>query len=96
MCCSDAGHRRDGLGPVDALLDEQRRDQTVDREPGLGDEPPQGGGSAKAPQAPFGERHAIRLPVAEHAENGGDETVDVVRIGLDRRRAARPRSRSRT
>ena len=38
----DAGQRRDRLRLVDALAHEQRRDQVVDGQPGLGHQPAQG------------------------------------------------------
>ena len=44
----DAGQRIHGLWIVDALADEQRGDQVVNRQAGLGDEAPHGGGTAQA------------------------------------------------
>ena len=54
----DARHRRHRLGRVDALLHEERRDQVVDRDAGLGDEAPEGGGAAEPAHAPLGKGHA--------------------------------------
>ena len=52
----DARHRRDRLGVVDALLHEERRDEVVDREPGLGDEAAQRGRAAQPAHARARER----------------------------------------
>ncbi len=77
-----ARHRRDRLGRVDALLDEQRRDEVVDRDAMLGDQAAQGRGAAQPAQPALGERHAERL-LAELAQESLDQAVDRVRIGLD-------------
>ena len=79
----DARHRHDRLGAVDAVLHEQRCHEPVDGDTGLGHEPPQRWGPTEPPQASLGERHVLRLPALEKLEDGGDQTVDVVRIGLD-------------
>ena len=51
----DAGHRHDRLGRVDALLHEQRRDEIVDADAVLGDEPPQRGRAPQPAQPALGE-----------------------------------------
>ena len=56
----DAGHRRDRLGCVDALLHEQRRHEVVDREARLGDEPAQRRRAAEPAGSLLGERHGLR------------------------------------
>ena len=53
----DAGQRGDRLRLVDALPHEQRGDQVVDREAGLGHEPAQGRRAAQPAEAALGERH---------------------------------------
>ena len=79
-----AGHRGDRLGRVDPLLHEQRRDEVVDRRDVS---PRRGARGRSAAQAPRGDVRGTACDQATGApsrrENGGDETVDVVRIGLD-------------
>ena len=53
----DARQRGDGLGGVDALPHEQGCDQVVDRQPGLGHEPPHGRRGAQAAGAMRREGH---------------------------------------
>ena len=59
----DAGEAGDGLRLVDALPHEQRGDEVVDAQAGLGDQPPQGRRAAQPPQPALGERpRSVRLP----------------------------------
>ena len=53
----DAREAGDRLGLVDALPHEQRGDEVVDREVGLGDQPAQRRGPAQPAQPALGERH---------------------------------------
>ena len=60
------GHRGDGDGVVDPLAHEQRGDQVVDAEPGLGHQAAQGRGAARAgagvgPGSPLGPAYGRRL-----------------------------------
>ena len=57
VCCTTPGIDDDRLGRVDAFLHEQRRDEVVDAEPVLGDQPPQRGRAPQPAEATFGERH---------------------------------------
>ena len=97
VCCTTPGHRADRLGRVDAFLDEQRRDEIVDADLVLGDEPPQRGGAPEPAQSPFGERHVPGY--RDLADQGVDDAVDRVRVGLDvdaQAALARRRRRHRT
>ena len=63
----DAGHRHDRLRRVEAFLHEQRRDQIVDRQPGLGHQPPHRGRAAQPAHAPSRKRHATQAIAASTA-----------------------------
>ena len=62
----DAGQRGDRLGLVDALAHEQRGDQVVGRQAGLGHQPAQGRGAAQPAQAALGEAHPASLRSTPH------------------------------
>ena len=84
-----ARHGDDGLGLVDALAHEQRRDEVGGVEPVLGHQPAKGRGPAQPTHAPLREVHAARLPSvvgcqprAGVADQRGDQSVDGVLGGL--------------
>ena len=60
VCCTTPGQAGDGLRLGDALAHEQRGDEVVDREPGLGDQATQRRGAAQPAQPAFGEAHGDR------------------------------------
>ena len=55
----DARERADRVRVADALADEQRRDEVVDADPGLGHQPPQRRGPPQPAQATLREGHAV-------------------------------------
>ena len=59
-----AGQAGDRLRLGDALPHEQRRDQVVDGDAGLGDEAAQGRGAAQPAEPALGEGHGVRLPAS--------------------------------
>jgi hypothetical protein len=82
----DAGQAGDGLGLVDGLAHEQRGDEVVDRQPGLGDETAQGrrapeaagpsgdhGGKATVARLPIASRVALAACLAVAACGGDDD-----------------------
>ena len=77
---------RDGLGLGDALTDEERGDQVVDREPGLGDQSTKGRRAAQSAQSALGEAHRRsayarprrRPPLRVGASGGGPATWAVI------------------
>ena len=71
----DAGQRRDRLRLVDALAHEQRRDQVVDPETGLGDQPAQGRRAAQPPQPALRARSSPRSVEAAPAAASADGLV---------------------
>ena len=56
----DARQRRDRLRLVDAFAHEQRRDEVVDGQSGLGGHAPEGGRSPQPPQPALGECHRTK------------------------------------
>ena len=58
------GERRDGMRRLDALANEQRRDEVVGRDRCFGDQPPEGRCAAQAAKTSGGKAHAGSLRVA--------------------------------
>ena len=74
VCWTHPRHRRDRLRVVDPLLHEQGGDEVVDRQPGLGHQPPDG---RRAPQAPEAAARGIpRMKMLLLHDRLGDGGID--------------------